>query len=46
MAALRGGGGHVFFAKYNLNLAYIYPIFSSLVCDTPPYGHAPHTKYN
>ena len=25
----RGGGGHVFFAKYTLNLACIYPIFSS-----------------
>jgi hypothetical protein len=24
-----GGGGHVFFAKYTLNLSYIYPIFSS-----------------
>jgi hypothetical protein len=23
-----GGGGHVFFAKYTLNLPYIYPIFS------------------
>ena len=25
----RGGGGHVFFAKYTLNLPSIYPIFSS-----------------
>jgi hypothetical protein len=24
----RGGGGHVFFAKYTLNLDCIYPIFS------------------
>jgi hypothetical protein len=25
----RGGDGHVFFAKYTLNLPYIYSIFSS-----------------
>jgi hypothetical protein len=24
----RGGGGHVFFGKYTLNLPYFYPIFS------------------
>jgi hypothetical protein len=26
---LKGGGGHIFFANYTLNLPFIYPIFSS-----------------
>ena len=24
----RGGGGHIFYAKFTINLPYIYPIFS------------------